>query len=95
MVVPTITIAGQALRDTDGQISAYIVPAEELDRLRAEVESLREQVATLQRRNDRYVREMTEMLRTYIPIPPTEEEMLAAVDNSHEVRKIIADLESQ
>ena len=95
MVIPSTGITEQELRTTDGKVFAYFVPAEEMDRLRAEIDSLREQVATLQRQKDHYVAELTRVLQTSLPIPPTEEEVNAAVPNSEELRKIITELEAR
>jgi hypothetical protein len=95
VVIPNPPITRVSLHTADGQVTADFVPAEEYERLRAEVVTLREQVATLRRQKDRYVAELTEVLKTSIPIPPTEEEVLAAVPNSDEVRKIIEDLEAR
>jgi hypothetical protein len=96
MVVPTPSpIAEQELRTTDGQVYAYIVPATELERLRSEMEALRSKVAQVERERDRYLAELTEVLKTYIPIPPSEEELKAAVPNSEELARLISDLEAR
>lgn len=96
MVVPTPSPAAeQELRNLDGQVYAYVVSAARMEQMRAELEALRAQVATLQRQKDHYVAELTDVLRTYIPIPPTGEELKAAVPNSDEIQKLIAELESR
>jgi outer membrane protein TolC len=72
-----------------------LITAEELAALRAELDSLRAQVETLTRQKANYVSQLERLLRTSVPIPPTEDEILAAVDNSDELRRLIADLESR
>lgn len=94
MVVPSNAIPVQELRTADGQVFAVLVMPEEFARMQAEVQALREQVATLQRQKNHYVAELTRILQTWMPVPPTEEELRAAVPNSEELRKIIADLET-
>jgi len=83
------------VHDEKGRVIAHLVSAEQMNRLQAEMEELRKQVVTLQRQKDHYVAELTDVLKTYFPLLPTEEEMLAAVDNSHEIRKLIAELEAR
>lgn len=95
MVIPAATIPRQELRTADGEVFAHIIQADEFARMQAEMEELRKQVATLTRQKNHYVAELTEVLKTYFPPPPTEEEMLAAQDNSHEIRKLIAELEAR
>jgi hypothetical protein len=97
MVVPGAGIAEQGIRDIDGKVFAYFVPAEEMDRLRAEIDSLREQVVTLQRQKDRYLREVEDLLKTRFPLLPTPEEMAdpSRWATSDDIRQIIADLESR
>jgi len=94
MVIPAASIPRQELRTANGEVFAYFIQADEFARMQAEMEELRKQVATLQRQKDHYVAELTEVLKTYFPLLPTEEEMLAAVDNSHEIRQLIAELEA-
>ena len=95
MVIPNPDSAPLEVRDASGQVIAYLVPAEQMNRMRAELDALRAQVATLQRQKNHYVAELTRVLKTWIPIPPSEEEVLAATDNSAELHKLIADLESR
>ncbi len=94
MVVPANAVPIQELRTADGQVFAVVMSTEEFARMKAEMESLREQVATLQRQKTYYAAELTDILKTWIPIPPTEEEVLAAVPNSEELSKLIAELEA-
>jgi hypothetical protein len=93
MVIPTAAIRRQGISIEDGQVFAYFVPAEEMDRLQNELEALRQQVATLQRQRDRYVREMTELLKTRFPPLPTPEKMADASQwaTSEDIRQIIRD----
>ncbi|MBA4064579.1 MAG: hypothetical protein C0501_12875 [Isosphaera sp.] len=71
------------------------ITADELAALRAEVDSLRAQVEVLTRQKANYISQLERLLKTSVPIPPTEEEILTAVDNSDELRRLIADLESR
>ncbi|HJZ55776.1 MAG TPA: hypothetical protein VKE74_12485 [Gemmataceae bacterium] len=93
MVIPAP--ASLEVRNADGQVVAYIVPAEQMSRLRAEVESLREQLAEAIWQRDHHLAKREELLKTWAPLPPTEEKLLAAVPNSDEIQKLIADLESR
>jgi hypothetical protein len=106
MVVPTPSpIAEQELRTVDGQVYAYIVPAEELERLRSEAEELvrlrteleamRSQLAKAERQRNFYSDELAHVLKTFIPLPPSEEEVAKAVPNSEELAKLISELESR
>ncbi len=47
--------------------------------------------------NDRYIRELTESLKTRFPLPPTPEERAdpSRWATSDDIRKLIADLESR
>jgi hypothetical protein len=94
MVSKGPAIPRQELRDTDGHTFAYIVSAEEMQRLLAEAEELRRQIAVLQGQKSYYVRELEQVLRTFIPIPPTRGEMEAAAanDNSPVIDAIVAGL---
>lgn len=95
MVIPAASIPRQELRTTDGEVFAYLIQADEMARMQAEMEELRKQVATLQRQKNHYAAELTRVFQTSIPILPSEEEMKNAVDNSHELRAVIAELESR
>lgn len=94
MVVPSNAIPVQELRTADGQVFALLVTPEEFARMQAELQALRERTATLQRQKNHYVNELLNILKTWMPIPPTEEEVLAAVPNGDELRKIIAEIEA-
>jgi outer membrane protein TolC len=95
MVVPTPPITRLSIQMAGGQVHADFVPAEELDRLRAEVESLREQLARAERQRDTYIAELARLLKSSIPIPPSEEEMREAVANPNELAGLIAELEAR
>ena len=95
MVVPANAVPIQELRTADGQVFAVVMSTEEFARMKAEMQAMREQVATLQRQKNHYVNELIHILKTWIPIPPTEEELLAAVPNGEELTKLIAELESR
>lgn len=94
MVVPANVPGCYELRTADGQMFAVVMSPEEFARMKAEMQALREQVATLQRQKNYYAAELTDILKTWMPIPPTEEEVLAAVPNSEELSKLIAELEA-
>lgn len=85
----------QELKATDGRVVAYFVPAEEMDRLRAEIESLQQQLTTALQQRDHHLAKREELLKTRFPLLPTEEEMKAAVPNSDEIQNLIAELESR
>lgn len=95
MVVPSNAIPVQELRTADGQVFAVVMSPEEFARMQAELQALREQVATLQRQKNHYVAELTRVLRTSIPIPYTEAEINAAVPNPEALQQLISDLESR
>src|SRR5947209_8109551 len=95
MVVPNPNSKPLEVHGEDGQVIAYIVSVEEMKRLHDEAESLRDQFAAAIRQRDHHFAHVVEQLKTLHPLPPTEEEMLAAVDNSYLIREIIADLESR
>ncbi len=52
MVIPNPDDAPVGVHTADGQVVAYLVPAAELDQMRAELEALRKQIATLQGQTD-------------------------------------------
>ncbi len=94
MVVTTPTPTSELeVRTVDGHLQAFLVPAAQMEQMRAELESLRTQVATLQRQKNHYVAELTRVLQTSIPLPPTEDEVMAAEPDFEEPQKLIADLE--
>ena len=97
MAIPTTGIREQELRTTEGKVFAYFVPAEEMDRLRAEIDSLREQVATLKRQKDRYLLELEGLLQTRFPLMPTPEEIAdpSRWGTSEDIRGIISERESR
>jgi hypothetical protein len=95
MVIPTPDTKPLEIHGADGQVIGYVVSAEQMNRLRVEIASLREQLDIAERQRDHHLAKRQELLRTHFPLPPTEEELLTAPPNSHEVMKLIADLESR
>jgi hypothetical protein len=95
MVVPNPAVELTPLKTKDGVVVAYFVPAEEWDRLHSELASLKEQLATAVRERDHHLAKRVELLKTRFAPLPTEEEMATAVDNSHLIEGIIADLEAR
>ena len=93
MVIPNAEIAPQPLRTTDGQVFAYFVPAEEMNRLRGEIESLREQLSQAERQRDHNLAKVKELLTTRFPLLPTPEEMAdpSLWATSEDIRQIITD----
>ena len=83
----------QPLRDPSGAVAAYFVPADEFEAMRAELTELRAHAAKLQRQRDHYVAKLDEAYRTLIPVPLTDEELEAPVQNPNAVRDILAKLE--
>ena len=97
MVIPNSALAPQELRTTDGEVFAYFVPAAEMDRLRAEIASLREQLVEAERQRDHNLAKVKELLTTRFPLLPTPEEMAdpSLWATSEDIQKLIADLESR
>jgi outer membrane protein TolC len=95
MVVPATSIPRQELRTTDGQVYAYIMPADELHRLQTEVATLREQVTKLQKQKERCEADLKRVLKSSIPLPPTEEEIREAAANPNGLGNLIAELEAR
>jgi alkanesulfonate monooxygenase SsuD/methylene tetrahydromethanopterin reductase-like flavin-dependent oxidoreductase (luciferase family) len=81
----------QELRNADGQTFAYLVSADELHRLQAEVERWRQAADAYRHQRDVYMGELDKMLRTCITIPATQAEMdeAAANDNSDAITAIV------
>lgn len=91
----TPTFTRQAVTDTAGNTFAYLVPAEELDRLLAENERLRTAEETARREREERLDRLEELLRDWEPTPPTPEEMAEAArlgDNSHVIHEIVANM---
>jgi hypothetical protein len=95
MVSKNPTIERQPLRTTDGEVFAVLLSAEEFAQLQAENDSLREQAAMLLRQKNHYLSELERIMKSWVPLPPTEEELKAAIPNSEELAQLIADLESR
>src|SRR5438552_10935771 len=97
MVIPAPDSKPLEVRSADGQVVAYIVSVEQMNRLRGEVESLREQLSIAVQQRDHHLAQEVELLKTLHALPPTEEEMADPTlwATSDDIQKIIADLESQ
>jgi hypothetical protein len=95
MVIPAPDSQPLEVRGADGQVIAYLVPAEQMAQLRGQIDSLREQLAAAVQQRDHHRAKREELLKTHCLPVPTEEELLAAVPNSHEIAKLIAELESR
>lgn len=94
MVIPAASIPRQELRTVDGEVFAYIIQADELASMQAELETLREQLATAIRQRDHHLAKREELLKTYFPLLPTPEEMRAPKATSEDMAKLIAELEA-
>jgi outer membrane protein TolC len=70
------------------------ISPEELTALRAELEMLRAQVATLTRQKAHYRADLERVLKSSFPLPPTEEEMREAGKNPNALAELIAELEA-
>jgi hypothetical protein len=76
MVGQVPAVHTQELHTADGQVYAYVVPVEEMSRLRAEVEELKSKLAGLTREQAITKRERDEYLRKVFalaghqPLPP-------------------------
>jgi hypothetical protein len=90
MVVPNPGSNPYRILGEDGQVAAYVVSAEQMQRMQDEIASLREQLATAVRERDHHLAKREELIRTRFPLPPTEDEIAAAVDNADEVARLIA-----
>jgi hypothetical protein len=97
MVIPSPDSKPLEVRSEDGQVIAYIVSVEEMNRLRGEIESLREQLAVAVQQRDHHLAKREEAERTLFPLLPNEEEMADASRwaTSEDIQQIITDLESQ
>ena len=96
MVVPNPNSKPLEVRDEDGRVIAYLLPAEEMDRLRGDVASLQEQLAAAIRQRDHHMAKEVELLKTLFPLLPNEAEMAdpSLWATSEDIQKIIADLEA-
>ena len=68
MVIPNSDANPLEVRDEDGQLIAYIVSTEQMSRLRAEVNSLREQLAIAVQQRDHHLAKLHEVLKSYFPL---------------------------
>jgi hypothetical protein len=94
-MVTAVAGVGREVRSAKGEVVAYVLPAEELEQIRTELAALREQNATLLRQRDHYASQLEGVLKTYVPVPRTVEEMKATKANSDDLARLIADLESR
>ncbi|VTT98177.1 unnamed protein product [Gemmataceae bacterium] len=94
MVIPAASIPRQGLRTADGEVFAYVVHADELARMQAEIATLREQLATAISQRDHHLAKREELLKTYFPLLPTPEEMSAPQATSEDMAALIAELEA-
>src|SRR5579871_6766928 len=97
MVVPNPPITRVSLHTADGQVQIDVVPAEEYERLRAELESLRERLAEAERQRDHHLAKVKHLLTTRFPPLPTPEEMAdpSLWATSDDIQRLIADLEAR
>ncbi len=97
MVIPAPDSKPLEVHGADGQVIGYILSAEQMSRLRAEVGSLREQLAEAIRQRDHHRAKEVELLTTLHALPPTPDEMADASRwaSSDDIRQIISDLESR
>jgi transketolase len=82
------TIPPQPLHDTDGKVFAYFVPADQFDRLQAEVEHVRKQ-------RDAYESKLRSLLPKATPEEEAEMQRLLETAVPNGLRNLIADLESE
>jgi hypothetical protein len=93
-------IPRQELRDTNGQTFAYFLPADEMHRLLAEIDSLREQLAALGEEHEIVKAERAEYLRKvfsligHTPLPPMSDAEREAIEkNPTQFEDLIDELE--
>lgn len=97
MVISAAGSAPMEVHGADGQVVAYLVSAEQMERLRGEIELLREQLETAIRQRDHYLVKCEEYLKTRFPPLLTPEEMADPTQwvGSDEIQKIIAELKAR
>jgi hypothetical protein len=95
MVIPTPDSNPFEVLGADGQVIAYIVPAEQMSRMRGEIASLREQISLAVQMRDHYFAKCEELLKTRFPLPPSPGEMATPQATSDDIARLIADLESR
>jgi hypothetical protein len=88
------SIPRQELRDTDGRTFAFIVSAEEMDRMRAEIDELNRQVAALRAEAAESQRQLV-VASGMKPLPPmTDDELRQLMAGPHtSLRDVIAELD--
>lgn len=89
------TIPPQPLHDTDGKVFAYFVPADQFDKLQAEMDELREQVMSLTRQRDHYAEQLKQSLLTFVPESPTEDDFRVAQSRPADLSALIGELEKK
>jgi hypothetical protein len=82
------TIPPQPLHDTDGKVFAYFVPADQFDKLRAEMEHVRKQ-------RDAYELKLRSLLPKATPEEEAEMRRLSETAVPNGLRTLIADLEAE
>jgi hypothetical protein len=95
MVIPAPDSNPLEVRNADGEVIAYLVPAEQMARQRVELASLREQLAIAVQQRDHHLTKLREVLKTYFPLLPTPEEMNSPQATSEDIARLVADLESR
>lgn len=95
MVAKTPEIPRQELHDTEGRTFAYLVSAEEMARLLAEIDALRSQLEVARRQKDYYAGQLKETLLTFAPVPPTKAEFDHAAANPSDLSAILSDLNTK
>jgi hypothetical protein len=95
MVIPAPDSKPLEVHGAEGQVIAYIVSAEQMNRLRGEIASLREQLDIAVRHRDHHLAKREELLKTRFPLPPSPGEMAASGATSDDIARLIADLESR
>ncbi len=91
MVAKSPEIPRQELHDTDGRTFAYLVSADEMARLLAEVDTLRSQLDLVRRQKDYYADQLKQTLLTFAPLPPTEAEFEHAAANPSDLSALLSD----
>ncbi len=96
MVSKTPSFPRQELRDTDGRTFAFIISAEEMDRMRAEVEALKREVVAL-RAEARESQRQLAAASGIKPLPPmTDDELRQLMAGPHTtLRDVIAELDGE
>jgi len=86
------SISRQELRTEDGKVFACFVTAEDLHRLETEAMELKSRLARLEKLRDFHEARIMEILRTHIPLPPSEDELRNPSFNSNALSEIFSDM---